>query len=148
MKPLHVHLKPMKSEGKGNNIKVCDFITGMIKENPGNWMVCGDFNMVQTEMDLARPKQNYNNNMFTLDERERMAGIAKAGMVDVFRYMYPERSQYTWWSYSYNARERNVGWRLDYIFLSEALKGNIKRIDILKDELGSDHCPVLVEMEM
>lgn len=129
-------------------LEVCDYITAMVKSNPGKWMIFGDFNMAQSELDLARPKQNYNNNMFTVEERERMAGLAKAGIVDVFRYMYPEESQYTWWSYSYNARERNVGWRLDYIFLSENVKTNIKRVEILKDEFGSDHCPVLVEVEI
>ncbi len=129
-------------------LEVCDYITEMIQSKPGKWVVLGDFNMVKQELDLARPKQNRNNNMFTIEERERMAHLTQIGLIDVFRNTYPNKQKFTWWSYAYNARERNVGWRLDHIFISECLRNRIKRIEILEDVLGSDHCPVLIEMEM
>lgn len=129
-------------------LEVCDYITEMLRSMPGQWIVSGDFNMAQQELDLARPKQNRNNNMFTMEERERMARLSQIGMIDVFREMYPSGQKFTWWPYAYNARERNVGWRLDYIFVSESLKSRVKRIEILEDVSGSDHCPVLMEVEM
>lgn len=129
-------------------LEVCDYITEMIQSKPGNWIVLGDFNMAQQEKDLARPKQNCNNNMFTPEERERMTRLTQTGLIDVFRDTYPNEQKYTWWPYAYNARERDVGWRLDYIFVSANLKDKIKRIEILKDVLGSDHCPVLMEIEV
>lgn len=129
-------------------LEVCDYITEMIQSKPGKWLISGDFNMAQRELDLARPKQNLNNNMFTKEERERMARLTQIGLVDVFRTTYPKEQKFTWWPYAYNARERNVGWRLDYIFASECLKDRIKRVEILKEVLGSDHCPVLMEVEM
>lgn len=129
-------------------LEVCDYITEMLRSMPGQWIVSGDFNMAQQELDLARPKQNRNNNMFTMEERERMARLSQIGMIDVFREMNPSGQKFTWWPYAYNARERNVGWRLDYIFVSESLKSRVKRIEILKDVPGSDHCPVLMEVEM
>lgn len=129
-------------------LEVCDYITELIRSRPGKWMVLGDFNMAQQELDLARPKQNLSNNMFTPEERERMVRLTEIGMTDVFRYTYPAEKKFTWWPYAYNARERNVGWRLDYIFVSESLKGRIRRVEILKDVSGSDHCPVLAEIEL
>lgn len=129
-------------------LEVCDYITELIHSKPGKWLVSGDFNMAQQELDLARPKQNYNNNMFTAEERGRMKRLAETGLIDVFRAAYPNEQKFTWWPYAYHARERNVGWRIDYIFVSECLKDRIKKVEILKDVSGSDHCPVLVEAEL
>lgn len=129
-------------------LEVCDYITELVQAKSGKWLILGDFNMVHQELDLARPKQNLNNNMFTEKERERMARFTQIGLIDVFRAAYPKEQKFTWWPYAYNARERNIGWRLDYIFVSECLKGKVKRVEILKDILGSDHCPVLVEVEI
>lgn len=129
-------------------LEVCDYITNMIPSKPGKWLIFGDFNMAQQELDLARPKQNLNNNMFTREERERMARLTQIGLIDVFRTTYPKEQSFTWWPYAYNARKRNIGWRLDYIFVSECLKSKVKRIEILKDVLGSDHCPVLLEVNI
>lgn len=129
-------------------LEVCDYITEKIQSHPGKWIVLGDFNMAHQELDLARPKQNRNNNMFTIDERERMTRLTNVGMIDVFRDSYPNEQKFTWWPYAYDARARNVGWRLDYIFVSEQLKSSIKRIEILNDVLGSDHCPVLIEIDV
>ncbi len=129
-------------------LEVCEYITELIRKKGGKWIVMGDFNMAHQEIDLARPKQNRNNNMFTIEEREHMTQLSQVGLIDTFRFMHPNEQKFTWWPYAYDARERNVGWRLDYIFVSEELKNKIKRIDILKDEFGSDHCPVLLELEM
>lgn len=129
-------------------LEVCDYVAEMVKARPGKWIVLGDFNMAHQDIDLARPKQNRNNNMFTEEERERMGHFSDIGMVDVFRDTYPEEQKFTWWPYAYNARERNVGWRLDYIFVSENLKNKIKRVEILKEVIGSDHCPVLLELDL
>lgn len=128
-------------------LEVCDYITELIQNNPAKWLVCGDFNMAQQELDLARPKQNRNNNMFTLEERQRMARLSQIGLVDVYRKLEPQGTNYTWWPYAYDARERDVGWRLDYIFASESLKGTFKKVEMLKQEPGSDHCPVLMELD-
>lgn len=128
-------------------LEVCDYIIDMIRTKPGKWIVLGDFNMAHQDLDLARPKQNRNNNMFTVEERERMARMTQIGLIDAYRDTYPCEQRFTWWPYAYNARERNVGWRLDYIFVSKHLKGGIKRIELLKNVLGSDHCPVLMEFD-
>ncbi len=129
-------------------LEVCDYITEMVQTKPGKWLIFGDFNMAHQELDLARPKQNLGNNMFTAEERKRMAHLPQIGLIDVFRAAYPNDQKFTWWPYAYNARERNIGWRLDYIFVSECLKDKVKRVEILKDIPGSDHCPVLLEIEM
>lgn len=128
-------------------LEVCDYITDMIRNNSGKWMVLGDFNMAHREIDLARPKQNRNNNMFTSEEREHMDSWSNIGMIDVFREMYPNEQRFTWWPYAFNARERDIGWRLDYIWTSDVLKEKIRRVEILKEVMGSDHCPVLVEID-
>ena len=129
-------------------LDVCKYVTEMIRSKPGKWIVLGDFNMAHQDIDLARPKQNRNNNMFTEEEREHMGSFSRIGMVDEFRNTYPEEQMFTWWPYAYNARERNVGWRLDYIFISANLTEKVKRVEILKEEFGSDHCPVLLELDI
>lgn len=130
-------------------LEICDYVQNLVAACPGNWIVLGDFNMARQEVDLARPKQNMKNNMFTSEERDKMAQFMKVGLVDAFRERHPnDEGQYTWWPYAYNARERNVGWRLDYIFVSESLVSRLKRIEILPKVLGSDHCPVLMDIEL
>ena len=128
-------------------LEVLEYIIKWVQSIHGKWIICGDFNMATEEIDLARPKYNKNNNMFTFEEREKMHQLKAVGAIDVYRYMYPEKQNFTWWPYAYNARERDVGWRIDYIFVSENLKAKIKRVEILKEVLGSDHCPILVEIE-
>jgi len=104
---------------------------------------CGDLNVAHQEIDLARPKENIGNKGFTTEEREGFDNIIKAGFVDSFRVLHPdETSQYTWWSHWAKARERNVGWRIDYFLVSDKLKKNIKDAYILPEVLGSDHCPI------
>lgn len=112
-------------------LEVLEYITKWVQTIHGKWIICGDFNMATEEIDLARPKYN-NNNMFTFEEREKMHQLREVGAIDVYRYMYPEEQKFTWWPYAYNARERDVGWRIDYIFVSENLKANIKRVSSQK----------------
>lgn len=110
---------------------------------------CGDLNVAHQEIDLARPKQNRKNAGFTDEEREGFDNIVKSGFVDSFRYLNPDTTdKYTWWSYFGKARERNVGWRIDYVCTSESLKKKIKKAEIYDDIFGSDHCPVSIEIEL
>ena len=109
----------------------------------------GDFNVAHEEIDLARPKENIGNKGFTKEEREGFTNFLKAGFIDTFREFHPnEPDHYTWWTHWANARARNVGWRIDYVLASGKLKKNISKTFILKDVLGSDHCPVGIEIEI
>lgn len=105
---------------------------------------CGDLNVAHTEDDLARPKENKGVKGFTNEEREGIDQIVKAGFVDTFRLFTKGNGHYTWWSHFAKARERNVGWRIDYIFVSKKLEGKIKKAEIHADALGSDHCPTSI----
>ncbi len=111
-------------------------------------IICGDKNVAHQEIDLKNPKTNRRNAGFTDEEREKFSQLLTAGFVDSFRYLYPDREDaYTWWSYFGKARERNVGWRIDYFVLSERIKDKIKEAEIHPEILGSDHCPVLLEID-
>jgi len=106
-------------------------------------VVCGDLNVAHKEIDLARPEANVKNAGFTPEERARFDRLIAAGFIDTFRALHPEA---TWWSYIGNARAKNIGWRIDYFLLSRALRARLKRSEILADVLGSDHCPILLEL--
>lgn len=110
-------------------------------------VVCGDFNAAHTEIDLARPKQNVNNAGFTTAERQGITNLLAANFVDTFRALHPDAERYTWWAHWGKARENNVGWRIDYFFISKALLPHLKAADIHESILGSDHCPVSIELE-
>ncbi len=104
---------------------------------------CGDFNVAHEEIDLKNPKTNHRNAGFTDEERRKMTELLSAGFTDSFRYLYPEKEDcYTWWSYMFHAREKNVGWRIDYFIVSKSIKDKIKESTIYDKVLGSDHCPV------
>ena len=120
-----------------------------IREERGKPLViCGDINVAHTELDLARPKQNQKSPGFTPEERAWMDGFLDAGFVDTYRHLHPDKEgAYSWWSYRGGLRGRNVGWRLDYWFVSENLRDSITNAVILSDWMGSDHCPVLLEIE-
>ena len=110
-------------------------------------IVCGDMNVAHEEIDLKNPKQNIGNAGFSDEERGKFSQLLDAGFTDSFRYLYPERTDaYSWWSYRAAARERNVGWRIDYFVVSDGLRGNIKDAYILPEIQGSDHCPVGLDM--
>lgn len=111
-------------------------------------IVCGDLNVAHKEIDLKNPKTNQRSAGFTIEERDKMTLLIDAGFVDTFRYFYPEQENaYTWWSYFGKAREKNVGWRIDYFLTSEALVPRYKSAGIKPDIMGSDHCPVVFEMD-
>lgn len=110
-------------------------------------VVCGDFNVAHTEIDLARPKDNTRNAGFTPEEREDFGRLVGAGFVDTFREFESGTGHYTWWSYMNRARERNIGWRIDYFCVSAALRARLRRAFIQPEVMGSDHCPVGVEIE-
>ena len=106
-------------------------------------VVCGDLNVAHTEIDLKNPKTNVKNAGFTPQEREKMTELLDAGFIDSFRYLHPdETDRYSWWSYRFNARKNNAGWRIDYFLVSDDLKQRIEDADIYADIYGSDHCPV------
>ena len=111
-------------------------------------LFCGDLNVAHTEEDLANPKQNEGEHGFTKEEREGVDKMLKAGFVDAFRHLPSEgKGQYTWWSHFSNARARNVGWRIDYWFASKRFTPRLKSFKTLQDVMGSDHCPVLLELK-
>lgn len=109
-------------------------------------ILIGDFNVAYQEIDLARPKQNKNNIMFTPKEREQIDKILNLGFVDSFRKFRKDGGHYTWWPYFANARQRNLGWRIDYTFVSKNLIKRVKKSFILSQVYGSDHCPVGIEV--
>ena len=112
-------------------------------------ILCGDLNVAHKEIDLKNPKTNRKNAGFTDEEREKMTNLLESGFIDSFRYLYPDKENcYTWWSYMMKAREKNVGWRIDYFIVSDRLKENIKDAKILSDIMGSDHCPVELEIDI
>ena len=123
-----------------------EFIIKLEKEKPT--IVCGDFNVAHTENDLARPKENDGSTGFTKEEREGIDNIIKAGFIDSFRLFHKGNGYYTWWSHWGRARERNVGWRIDYIFISPKLKDKIKKAEIHPDIFGSDNCHVTLEIKL
>ena len=111
-------------------------------------IVCGDMNVAHQEIDLKNPKTNRRNAGFTDEERAKMTELLSAGFTDTFRHFYPELTgAYSWWSYRFKAREKNAGWRIDYVLVSNRLIGRVKAARILSNVFGSDHCPVLIELE-
>ena len=110
-------------------------------------VVCGDYNTARHPIDLARPKENEKNSGFLPEEREWLETYFALGFVDAFRFLHPdEPGQYSWWDYRFSARERNIGWRIDYFLVSPDLTGRIVDCRMLPDVMGSDHCPVLLEL--
>lgn len=109
---------------------------------------CGDLNVAHTELDLANPKPNKGKKGFTIEEREGFQNFLDAGFVDTFRIFTQGNGHYSWWSHFANSRARNVGWRIDYILVSEALKDKVKEAKIHADVMGSDHCPVSITLDI
>lgn len=112
-------------------------------------ILCGDLNVAHNEIDLKNPKSNKGNAGFTDEERSQMTNLLNSGFVDSFRYLYPEKQDaYSWWSYMGRAREKNVGWRIDYFIVSEKIKDKIVDAKIYPEIMGSDHCPVELDVEI
>lgn len=109
-------------------------------------LICGDYNTAHTTMDIKNAKANENTSGFLPIERAWIDKLIENGYTDTFRFMNPDVIKYSWWSYKFNARERNTGWRIDYHFVSNNLIPQVKKADILNDVMGSDHCPVMVEI--
>ena len=110
-------------------------------------VTCGDFNAAHADIDLARPDANHKNAGFTDEERQGITNLLKAGFIDTFRELNPKTQRYTWWSHWGQARANNVGWRIDYFFISEKLRQNLKAAEIYEAQLGSDHCPISITLE-
>ncbi|MFC2622684.1 MAG: exodeoxyribonuclease III [Prevotella denticola] len=110
-------------------------------------VVCGDMNVAHQEIDLKNPKTNRKNAGFTDEEREKMTQLLGNGFIDTFRTLYPEQVTYSWWSYRFRARERNTGWRIDYFLISERLRDRLEDAKIHTEIMGSDHCPVEVDLK-
>lgn len=128
------------------NKKFLAYVTRLEKKKPV--VVCGDFNVAHHEIDLARPKENVGEPGFTKEERAWADQFVKHGLVDTFRYLHPTKVQYSWWSYRALARERNVGWRIDYFFVSKSFMKHVERAFILDEVMGSDHCPVGITISL
>jgi exodeoxyribonuclease-3 len=118
-----------------------DFVES-IREKQPNIAVCGDFNTAHKEIDLARPKENEKVSGFLPMERAWMDRFVASGYVDTFRQFHPEHGQYSWWDMKSRARERNVGWRIDYFFVTKNLAPSVTKASIMPEVTGSDHCPV------
>lgn len=110
-------------------------------------IICGDLNVAHQEIDLKNDKTNHRNAGFTDEEREKMTQLLDSGFIDTFRYKYPDKEVYSWWSYMFKAREKNAGWRIDYFLVSQDIKDKIQDAYIYTDIMGSDHCPVGIVLE-
>lgn len=122
------------------------YLTDLNEKKP--IILCGDLNVAVSEIDLKNAKSNRGNSGFTDEERGKMKELLNTGFIDAFRYFYPDATdQYTWWSYMRNVRERNIGWRIDYFIVSEKLKDQLKDSQIHSHVMGSDHCPVVLELQ-
>lgn len=111
-------------------------------------VICGDYNTAHREIDLKNPKQNSDRSGFLPIEREWIDRFIEAGYVDTFRHLYPVEVKYSWWSYRFRAREKGIGWRIDYHFVSDDLIGDVKDSVILDDVMGSDHCPIVLDLDI
>ena len=112
-------------------------------------VMCGDLNVAHEEIDLKNPKTNRRNAGFTDEERNKMTELLNSGFTDTFRYLYPDKTgMYSWWSYMFKAREKNAGWRIDYFIVSKSVEERIKESYIFSDVMGSDHCPVGLDLEI
>lgn len=126
---------------------LADYCRQLARDKPV--LICGDFNVAHQEIDLARPKDNVGKHGFTAQEREGFGRLLEAGFVDSFRQLHPDRTEaYTWWTAWRNARAKNVGWRIDYWLVDKRLAGAIKSATIEAEIMGSDHCPVGLELEL
>lgn len=112
-------------------------------------IICGDLNVAHKEIDLKNPASNRKNAGFSDEERDKMTELLEAGFADAYRYLYPDVTGiYTWWSYRFNARANNAGWRIDYFLVSDRIKDKINNVVIYDQVMGSDHCPVLLDIEL
>jgi len=109
---------------------------------------CGDLNVAHREIDIKNPRSNERSAGFTIEEREKMSALLNSGFIDIFRHLYPSKIQYTWWSYMFQSRMKNIGWRIDYFVISDVLARRVKDCIIHDDILGSDHCPIELDIDI
>lgn len=121
-----------------------DYVNGLKSRKPV--VFCGDLNVAHQEIDLKNPKTNRKNAGFTDQEREKFTNLLAAGFTDTYRWLYPEKVEYSWWSYRFRAREKNAGWRIDYFLVSDSLRDRVKGAFIHTSVMGSDHCPVELDL--
>ena len=121
------------------------YLSGLDKKKPV--VYCGDLNVAHEEIDLKNPKTNRGNAGFSDEERGKFTELLSAGFADTFRRLYPDTVTYSWWSYRFKAREKNIGWRIDYFVVSDRFMDRVKDSRILTDVMGSDHCPVELDIE-
>ena len=127
--------------------EIREYLVKLDKKKPV--IYCGDLNVAHKEIDLKNPATNHHSAGFTDEERNKLTELLDAGFIDTVRYMYPDkRDTYSWWSYMFHAREKNAGWRIDYFITSESLKEKIKDAKILGEIMGSDHCPVELDIDL
>ena len=125
------------------------FLKGLEEETGKPVVTCGDFNVAHEEIDLKNPQTNRGNAGFSDEERGKFSELLDAGFTDTFRYLHPdETGAYSWWSYRFNARKNNTGWRIDYFLVSDSVRDRIRSATILSDIFGSDHCPVELTIEL
>ena len=123
------------------------YLINLNKQKPV--IACGDLNVAHEEIDIKNPKTNRKSAGFTDEERNKMTELLNSGFTDTYRYLYPNKTDvYTWWSYMFKAREKNIGWRIDYFIVSDSIKNKIKESSIYSDVLGSDHCPVGLDIDI
>jgi exodeoxyribonuclease-3 len=125
---------------KAFNDLLRDFSQELKKKKPV--ILCGDFNVAPEAIDLKNPKTNEENPGYSLPERQKFSELVESGFTDAFRKLYPDRVAYTWWTYRMNARQRDIGWRIDHFLVSDAFMNQVKDVIIYKDIMGSDHCPI------
>ena len=127
--------------------EIRNYLTNLDKKKPV--IYCGDLNVAHKEIDLKNPKTNRRSAGFTDEERNKMTELLDSGFTDTFRYLYPDKEDaYTWWSYMFKAREKNVGWRIDYFIVSKSIEKKIKESYIFSEVMGSDHCPVGIDIDL
>ena len=123
-----------------------EYITALDRKKPV--IYCGDLNVAHNEIDLKNPKTNHFSAGFSDEERAKFTELLSCGFKDSFRTIYPDKIEYSWWSYMYHAREKNVGWRIDYFVVSDRLMPAVRDSAILSDVMGSDHCPVMLDIDL
>lgn len=121
------------------------YLTKLTKEK--QVVYCGDLNVAFQAIDIKNPKANERNAGYTIEERNAFGELLDAGFIDTYRYLYPNKIEYSWWSYRFQARQKNIGWRLDYFLISAGLKSRLRNSTILTEVLGSDHAPICLELD-
>lgn len=137
-----------KKENHPYKFSVINKLLDLIKTLNKNAIICTDFNIAHNEIDVKNYKTNYDNNMFSYKERDKIDELLDLGLIDSFRSLVKDGNIYSMWPNGFNARERNMGWRIDYIFMSKNLEKCIKSVKYLKEQIGSDHCPYIVDIKI